>query len=102
MLLIFGYHPIHKKVGPTEEKDCARCGNRRHWLLQKTTYWISLFFIPLIPTKILRYEACPVCQNSTDLAQSEYEEKAPLARLNQEAIDKDMTAQEYSRRLSQL
>lgn len=102
MIFVFGYHPSEKVIGPTEERDCPHCNNRRYWLLAKTTYYISLFFIPLIPTKIQRYWACPVCQYREDLAESEFDAYQAEARLNQEAVDRNMSEAEYQRRRSRL
>lgn len=99
MIVIFGYHPVHKTIGPVKENECPRCNNTSHWLLSVVTYYISFFFIPLIPTKVERFQHCPICNFKEDLAQSEFEEKKELAKLNQEAVDNDMSEAEYAQRL---
>ena len=102
MIFIFGFHPVTKTVGPIEEKLCSHCNNKKHWLLTKSTYYISLFFIPLIPTKRQYLEQCPICQNNNELAESEFKSKEGLAILNTEALASNMSETEYKKRLSSL
>ncbi len=102
MIFIFGYHPVTKTVGPVEEKTCTHCHNTRHWLLSKTTYYISLFFVPVIPTKNQRFMYCPICKAGEELAESEFKSKEPLAKLNSEALKTNMSNQEYEERLKKV
>ncbi len=102
MIFIFGYHPKTKTVGPVEDKTCPNCNNTRHWLLGKTTDFISFFFIPLIPTKTKYHEHCPVCNFTNELSRSEFERKKDLADLNSEAVNGDMSDAEYEKRLQNL
>jgi len=102
MIFIFGYHPIRKSIGPVEEKQCANCNNTKHWLLEKNTYYISFFFLPLIPVKTEYYQCCPICKFSDPLTQSDYRAKEKLARLNNEALNSNMSEEEYSERLKNI
>lgn len=102
MIFIFGYHPISKTLGPVEEVECPNCHNRRHWLLARVTYWINLFFIPVIPTKNEYFSYCPVCNFRQQYTAEEFRQKEGLARLNQEAIERDMSEEEYQQRLNDL
>jgi len=102
MIFIFGYHPIRKNIGPVEERECPNCSNTRHWLLGEMRYWINLFFIPVIPVKSQYYEYCPVCRFSSELTREEYEGKKDLAKLNQEAVDNNLSDEEYEQRMNQL
>ncbi|MGB0177014.1 MAG: hypothetical protein ACPF9D_07605 [Owenweeksia sp.] len=102
MIFIFGYHPITKRIGPTEEKECANCHNKKHWLLHKRTYFINLFFIPVIPTRVEYFESCPVCNFREELIREDFKDREPLAVLNREAIENDMSQEEYNQRLEQL
>ncbi len=99
MIFIFGYHPVNKTIGPIEEKDCPNCHNLRHWLLSKSIYYISFFFLPLIPTKTDYFQRCPVCKFSEQLSHSDFYAKEPLAKLNNEALNSDMSEEEYEKRL---
>jgi RNA polymerase subunit RPABC4/transcription elongation factor Spt4 len=102
MIFIFGYHPITKTIGPVEEKTCPNCNNKRNWLLIQRTYYINLFFIPLIPTKRYRVQACPVCAFEEELSDSEFQQKSPLAKLNKEAVEGNMSDREYEEKLNKL
>lgn len=102
MIFIFGYHPIHHTVGPVEERECPNCHNTRHWLLGKMTYFINLFFIPLIPTRRHFYKSCPVCHFREELTREDYLTSIDLAQLNNEAVSRDMSEDEYKRRLQKI
>ncbi len=102
MIFIFGYHPIARTEGPIEEKECPNCHNTRHWLLGKMTYWINLFFIPVIPTRSEYFEYCPVCNFRQEVTREDFHHKRELAHLNKEAVKQDMSEEEYNERLKNL
>ncbi len=102
MIFIFGYHPINKTIGPVEEKECPNCHNTKHWLLEKSTYYISLFFLPLIPTKTDYFQYCPVCRFKELLTRSEFERREALAQLNNEALRSNMSEEEYQQKLKNI
>lgn len=99
MIFIFGYHPITRTEGPVEEIDCPNCHNKRHWILAKMTYFINLFFIPVIPTKTEHYKYCPVCKFRQEVTKEEFKYEQQLAHLNKEAVNQDMKDSEYESRL---
>lgn len=102
MIFIFGYHPVKKRIGPIEEKCCPNCNNTRHWLLAKSTQYISFFFLPVIPTKTKHYCHCPVCNFEEELSADAFAEKQGLAELNEVALSKNMGHSEYEERLKSL
>lgn len=102
MIFIFGFHPVNKRIGPVEEKNCPNCNNSRHWILAKTTDYISFFFLPVIPTKTKRYQFCPVCNYQENLSEDVFSKKEELAKLNQEAVNSNMSDAEYEERLRSL
>jgi len=61
MFLIFGYGPRTKDLGLDIERDCPNCHNRRQWHRIRETNWVTLFFIPVIPTGSKQKTLCPVC-----------------------------------------
>ncbi|MDX2473539.1 MAG: zinc-ribbon domain-containing protein, partial [Candidatus Krumholzibacteria bacterium] len=61
MFFIFGYGPRTKELGPDVERNCPNCNNRRVWQRFEERNWVSLFFIPVIPTGRKRMTLCPVC-----------------------------------------
>jgi hypothetical protein len=102
MIFIFGYHPISKTFGPIEEVECPNCKNKKHWLLGKMTYYINLFFLPVIPTNSSYFKYCPICQFRQNIPRDEFYQLRDLAELNKEAVDKDMSNEEYEKRLKKL
>lgn len=102
MIFIFGYHPIRKEIGPTEERTCPNCNNQRVWVLASERYFISLFFLPVIPVNGKYFQYCPVCNYAEPLTKEEFQRKKPLAELNAEAVKKDMSEEEYEQRKGQL
>lgn len=102
MIFIFGYDTVRKNIGPLEEKQCPNCSNHRHWMLNKITNVISLFFIPLIPVKTRYLETCPVCQYSQELSKEEYQQARSVAELNKTALHGEMTNEEYQEKLNNL
>jgi hypothetical protein len=61
MFVVFGWGPRVKDLGPDRERDCPNCHNRRVWQRWEQTNWITLFFIPVIPTGRKRLRQCPIC-----------------------------------------
>ncbi|MDZ7846668.1 MAG: zinc-ribbon domain-containing protein [Owenweeksia sp.] len=85
-----------------KKKECPNCHNIRHWLLGKMTYFINLFFIPVIPTRTNYYKHCPVCKFKQEVTREEFQYESALAQLNSEAVQHDMSAEEYSQRLKNI
>lgn len=102
MIFVFGYHPIRKTLGPIDELDCPNCKNKKHWLLGKMTYYINLFFLPIIPTNSSYFKYCPVCLFQQNITREEFYQQRDLAELNQEAVANDMSNEEYQSRLKNL
>lgn len=102
MIFIFGYHPITKIEGPVEERECPNCHNTRHWLLSKMTYYINVFFVPLIPTRTEHFKLCPVCKFKHEITREEFSSNRDFAHLNKEAVDTDMSDEEYNQRLKSI
>ncbi len=102
MIFIFGYQPINKIVGPVEEHTCENCHHQKHWLLKKSTYYVSLFFLPVIPTKRQLSISCPVCNFSHSLTREDFAKQEKLALLNNEALKYNMSETEYESRLKNI
>ena len=58
---ILGYGPRTKDCGLDVERDCPHCHNRRPWRRLTRTNWVTLFFIPIIPTGTKHLTQCPIC-----------------------------------------
>tara|TARA_B100000378_G_C17956682_1_gene382037 strand:+ start:339 stop:647 length:309 start_codon:yes stop_codon:yes gene_type:complete len=95
MFFIIGLTPTHKVVGPLDEETCTHCNNTRHWILSKTSRFISLFFIPIIPLGSKYFKSCPICRNSVELSHEEFKGLETLASLNKRAVEEDMSDAEY-------
>lgn len=102
MIFIFGYHPVTRTEGPVEEIECPNCHNTRHWILTKMTYFVSLFFIPLIPTRKEHFKQCPICHFKKEVTREEFTHASDLAHLNREAVENDMSEAEYESKLKNI
>lgn len=58
---LFGYGPRRRDLGPDVERDCPNCHNRRTWQRYEETKWVTVFFLPVIPTGRRQFTVCPVC-----------------------------------------
>ncbi|MCD4744959.1 MAG: zinc ribbon domain-containing protein [Bacteroidales bacterium] len=76
MFIIFGFGQQTKKENKLSSYNhCLHCNNNSQWILKKTTYWFTLFFLPVIPYKIRYSVFCPVCNYEILLNREEYENK---------------------------
>jgi hypothetical protein len=67
-MLIFGYGPRKPKdLGPVAPARCPSCGNEVEFHLLQQRRWVSLFFVPVIPTGADHGLVCPLCQHSVGL-----------------------------------
>ena len=75
MFLIAGFgHKSTKDYGPILTQACPRCNNTTAWRLIKETSWFTLFFIPLIPYSTKKILACPICSESNELSDTQFEQ----------------------------
>ncbi|MFN8041065.1 MAG: DUF2510 domain-containing protein [Acidimicrobiales bacterium] len=67
-MLIFGYGPRRPRdLGPVAPARCPACGNQVEFHLLQQRSWVSLFFVPVIPTSARHLLVCPVCQHAVGL-----------------------------------
>lgn len=99
MIFIFGIDSVKKNIGPIEEKLCPNCSNSKHWMLQKSSSLISLFFIPLIPISKSYSINCPICNFSSEVKGEELQNKQNLAQLNLDALNGNLSDKEYEEKL---
>ena len=62
-----------EKYVTRKPRHCYHCNNDAPWILEKTKYYVSLFFIPVIPMKTQYLFYCPVCGNAQKLDKEEFE-----------------------------
>lgn len=96
MFFIAGYHPVTKDLGPTVERRCPHCHNQRYWLLQRRRYYISLFFIPLIPLRTRYGEYCPICGYEEPLRPEQAQRRQQEAELNRRAVQENWSETRYA------
>jgi len=74
MIFIAGAGPGKtEKYATINPRHCYHCNNDAPWILEKTKYFVSLFFIPVIPMKTQYLFYCPVCGNTQKLEKGEFE-----------------------------
>ena len=88
MIFIFGFGHIKKNtVGPLDELTCNRCNNRKFWILESTSEWFTLFFIPIFKTHTEYYKFCPICGEKIILSKEAFNFLKPTATKLQKTID---------------
>lgn len=102
MIFIFGIDRIEKNIGPIEERLCSNCSNKKHWMLQKSSRLISLFFIPLIPISKKYFINCPICNFNSEITGEELQQKQNLAQLNLDVLNGNLSDQDYAEKLNNL
>ena len=56
-------------------EHCFRCNNNKNWILQKTSLFITVFFLPVVPYKTTYTYFCPVCNNTIELTKEKFDFK---------------------------
>lgn len=73
MIIIAGAgSPKTEQYISKKTEHCFRCNNDRRWVLQKTSYFITLFFLPVAPYKTTYVYFCPVCNNTVELDKEKF------------------------------
>jgi hypothetical protein len=76
MIIIAGAgHPKTEKHITTNMFHCDRCNNTSYWILEKTKYHITLFFLPVAPYKTDYLFYCSICGNGSKLDKESFENK---------------------------
>ncbi len=75
MIFIAGAEPKTEKYRLSKTEFCHRCHNQSHWILQKSRYFITLFFLPVIPFKTDYLYYCSICGNQIILNKEEFDLK---------------------------
>jgi hypothetical protein len=76
MIIIAGAgHPKSEKFITLKTEYCQRCNNQSYWILEKTRYYVTLFFIPTVPYKTEFSFYCSICGNAIALDKNEFDNK---------------------------
>ncbi len=79
MIIIAGAgHPKTEKYITIKRFNCQHCHNNSYWILEKTRYFVSLFFMPVVPYKTVYRYYCSICGNMVELSKEEFERKQKL------------------------
>jgi hypothetical protein len=69
-----GWNVYTSHLGHRQDTGCFRCHNESRWILQKRRYFITLFFLPVVPVKTEYSYYCPICLNSETITGEKFEE----------------------------
>ena len=73
MIIIAGAgSPKIEQYVSRKTEHCLRCNNDKNWILQKTSLFITLFFMPVAPYKTTYTYFCPVCNNTIELNKEKF------------------------------
>lgn len=102
-MIIFGWnHQTIWNVGFVFRQLCDHCHNEEYWVLMRRTTWFTLFFIPVIPYKTEWLLLCPVCKYGVELKSEQVEKLRPVAETNNLLATKQITEDEYRRRMNSI
>jgi len=74
MIIIAGAeHPRTVKYISISPKHCFHCHNDSYWIFEKTTYFISLFFVPVAPYRREYLNYCGICGKTLKLTREDFE-----------------------------
>ena len=74
-MIIFGWNFLtRRKFGVFTTKECNLCNRVTEWNLCKRIYWITLFWIPVIPYNSDCCIECAHCKGFVSLTKAEFEE----------------------------
>ena len=74
MFFIFGFgKQTIKTTWSNNDRTCPRCNNTKKWPYKKITYWFTLFFIPIIPYKVVYLTVCPICGYYEEISAQTFE-----------------------------
>ena len=74
MIIVGWGHRTVKNYGAVRKIECSNCFNERMWQLQKVRYWITFFFIPIIPYRTEHILVCPICGRFDGLMKGDFEQ----------------------------
>lgn len=74
MIFIAGAGPDKpEKYITLKPRHCNHCNNDTFWILEKTKYFVTLFFLPVFPMKTEYRFYCPICGNMKQTEKEEFE-----------------------------
>lgn len=101
MPILFGWgHQTVKDLGQSEKNECSNCQHTTFWNLYVVKTWFTLFFLPVIPYCVKRYIACPVCDNSIEISEDDFEAYNNIALINQAYNEDRLSSDEYEQLLN--
>lgn len=73
MVVVFNKGKVKiKKLGNISYHECSNCGNVEMWDLRLYTKSFTVFFVPIITYKKIRYTECPSCETYIELSKSDF------------------------------
>lgn len=71
MFVIYGQGKSKEKFGPIKSLNCKNCKTSNEWMVEKSTNWLTLYFIPIIPINKHSIH-CSNCQYKEIIPKVEY------------------------------
>jgi DNA-directed RNA polymerase subunit RPC12/RpoP len=83
MILLIGVKRYGTSAQLSHPSRCPHCSSRVHFVYERESRWLTLYFVPLVPLFILSCLRCPLC--SFQIGMTRREERA--ARRGQLLLD---------------
>lgn len=90
----------HKDHGPLDESVCRYCGELRFRVLSTVRYWVSLFFMPVIPYKKEIVSRCTHCSGEITIPREDIAEAYRRSHIFQSALNEDWDDNRLQRELN--
>lgn len=71
-MIIIGYKSTPKILGYVDKFECPKCLSNTNWKLLNVEEYLTLFFIPIIPTGNDYYLICDYCNHQEILSKKEF------------------------------
>lgn len=89
-MIIWGYGKVTKSNnGDFMKKECKYCETTSMWRLIKNTTWFTLYFLPIIPYRVMYCVECPKCESCIEISKDQFidlkyeiKERQRLARIS--------------------
>jgi hypothetical protein len=95
-MIIFGFgRKTRKDHGRAFASECVRCHNQAFYRFLTIRVWFTLFFIPVIPYKVVHLFACEVCGHALAVPKGKSIEARKLCEAAARLDAGEMSEDEY-------
>lgn len=91
----------HNDHGPLDEELCPFCNERHFRVLSLVRYWVTVFFIPILPYRTIWVSRCTYCSGESEIDEGELPILKSRSDILQKAVDEDWSEEQLEDALNQ-